>query len=599
VRDRTPCNDIGLRHVGKRVTLAGWVHRRRDHGGIIFLDLRDRSGVVQVVVDPEKMPQAHDLRVEWVVKVSGQVGKRPSGTENPRMATGQVEVTAGGLEVLNPAKTPPFYINEEQEVEETLRLTYRYLDLRRERMKNNIILRHRAVKFIRDFLDQRGFVEVETPILIKSTPEGARDFLVPSRLQRGSFYALPQSPQQLKQLLMVSGLEKYFQIARCFRDEDLRADRQPEFTQMDLEMSFVGLADVTGLIEEMHTQIVKTVTPHKRLLSSPFPRLDYKDAMGRYGSDKPDLRFGMELKDITDLARNTQFQVFKSAAQGGGVVKGIVAAGCAGYSRRQTDELVEFVKTKGAKGLVTIALGQGALGQGKGSLDGLTVEQVRSSAGRYLNVDEIKAMGQRMGASMGDLLLIVAGPEAETNGALGSLRQMMGERLKLADPNILAFGWVVNFPLLEWKPEENRWDSPHNPFCAPLDQDVHLLDTDPGKAMAKQYDLICNGYEAGGGSIRNHRREVQEKILELMGHDQAARQSQFGQLLDALEYGAPPHGGIATGIDRLVMLLAGEDNIRQTIAFPKTQSGTDLLFGAPSPVSEAQLKELGIRLSGG
>ncbi|MSQ25745.1 MAG: aspartate--tRNA ligase [Dehalococcoidia bacterium] len=586
------CGDLRAAHAGEKVTLAGWVHRRRDHGGLTFIDLRDRSGLAQVVFNPATSSVAHavghTLRGEWVVQVTGEVARRPQGTENAKMPTGEVEIIAGSATVLNESKTPPFYVNEDAPVDEAVRLQYRYIDLRKERMQRNMILRHRAVKFMRDFLDARGFLEIETPILIKSTPEGARDFLVPSRLQPGSFYALPQSPQQLKQLLMVAGYERYFQMARCFRDEDLRADRQPEFTQMDLEMSFVEMADVMGLVEEMHTELVRKIVPEKRLLATPFPRLDYKDAMSRYGSDKPDLRFGMEITDITGLARTTQFQVFKAAAQSG-VVKGIVAPGCAGYSRKQTDELLEFVRGKGAKGLVTIALEKIA-----GSLEALTQEQVRSSAGRHVTIDEIKAMAGRMGATPGDLLLLVAGPEAETNAALGSLRQMMGERLKLADPSVLAFGWVVNFPLLEWRPEENRWDSPHNPFCAPIDQDTPLLDMDPGRAMAKQYDLICNGYEAGGGSIRNHKRAAQEKILALMGHDAAAREEQFGQLLGALEYGAPPHGGIATGIDRLVMLLTGEENIRQTIAFPKTQNGADLLFGAPAPVSEKQLQELSI-----
>ena len=586
------CGELRTAHAGTQVTLAGWVHRRRDHGGLTFIDLRDRSGLAQVVFNPATSAVAHavghTLRGEWVVQITGEVSPRPQGTENAKMPTGEVEIIATSATVLNESKTPPFYVNEDAPVDEALRLQYRYLDLRKERMQRNLILRHGAVKFIRDFLDARGFLEIETPILIKSTPEGARDFLVPSRLQPGSFYALPQSPQQLKQLLMVAGYERYFQIARCFRDEDLRADRQPEFTQMDMEMSFVDMADVMGLVEEMHTELVQKIVPEKRLLASPFPRIEYADAMRRYGSDKPDLRFGIELKEITDLAGATQFQVFKTAAEHG-VVKGIVAPGCAGYSRKQTDELLEFVRGKGAKGLVTMALDASA-----GNLDALTQEEVRSSAGRHVTVAEIKAVAARMGASPGDLLLIVAGPEAETNAALGSLRQMMGERLNLADPNVLAFGWVVNFPLLEWKVEENRWDSPHNPFCAPMDEDAPLLDTNPGEVMAKQYDLICNGYEAGGGSIRNHRREAQEKILVLMGHNAEDQQEQFGPLLSALEYGAPPHGGIATGIDRLVMLLTGEENIRQTIAFPKTQNGTDLLFGSPAPVSAKQLQELSI-----
>ena len=594
MRERTPCNELSLDQTGSQVTLAGWVHRRRDHGGLIFIDLRDRSGIVQVVFNPDVAPETHraaeDVRVEWVLKVVGQVEKRPPGTENPRLATGYVEVLATEIEVLNPSKTPPFYINEEQEVDESLRLTYRYLDLRRERMQRNLVLRHKVIKFIRDFLDVRGFVEIETPILIKSTPEGARDYLVPSRLQHGSFYALPQSPQQLKQLLMVAGFEKYFQIARCFRDEDLRADRQPEFTQLDLEMSFVDEEDVLGLIEELYVQIVGTVTPEKRVVN-PFPRLDYKMAIARYGTDKPDLRFGLELADITKIGAESQFQVFRSAAASGGVIKGFAAPGCAAYTRRQLDELTEYVRARGARGLVTVALEEG-----QGDLEGLTMDQVRSVAARHLTVEEVKAMASRMGASLGDLLLIVAGPVGDVNNALSQLRNLMGERLELTDPDTLAFAWIVDFPLLEWKPEENRWDAPHNPFSSPKDKDIHLLDTDPGEALAKQYDMVCNGYEVGGGSIRNHKREIQEKVLKLMGHSKEAMQSQFGHLLDALEYGAPPHGGIAMGIDRLVMLLANASNIREVIAFPKTQSGTDLLFGAPAPVDESQLRELGLKL---
>ena len=593
MHNRTQCNDVGLNQVGNQVNLAGWVHRRRDHGGIIFLDLRDRSGIAQVVLNPDVAPEAHQLaegvRLEWVIKVGGLVEKRPPGTENPKMNTGYVEVIVNEVEVLNPSKTPPFYINEDQEVDEGLRLRYRYLDLRRERMQENLMLRHKVVKFIRDFLDNHAFIEIETPILIKSTPEGARDFLVPSRLQPGSFYALPQSPQQLKQLLMVAGFEKYFQIARCFRDEDLRADRQPEFTQLDLEMSFVDESDILTLVEDMCIEIVKSIAPLKQI-NDPFPRLKYEDAIAWYGTDKPDLRFDMSLSDISDIGAQTQFNVFNSATAQGGIIKGLAAPGCASYSRRQLDELTEFVRTRGAKGLVTIGL-VGDLG----SLESLTMEQVRSSAARHLSIEEIRALASRMTAKIGDLLLIVAGPPGDVNNSLSQLRNLMGERLGLSDPTILSFAWIVDFPLLEWKLEENRWDAPHNPFSSPKDNDLGLLDMDPGKALAKQYDLVCNGWEIGGGSIRNHRREIQEKILTLMGHSNTAIQEQFGHLLDALEYGAPPHGGIAGGIDRLVMLLAGEVNIRETMAFPKTQSGADLLFGAPAPVGDLHLKELGLR----
>ncbi|CAI8045228.1 Aspartate--tRNA(Asp/Asn) ligase, partial [Geodia barretti] len=532
---------------------------------------------------------AESFRNEWVIQVTGEVAPRPEGTENPGIATGAIELVASGASVLNESLTPPFYINEESDVEELLRMKYRYLDLRRPGMRDMLVLRHKVVKFIRDFLDERAFLEVETPILIKSTPEGARDYLVPSRLYPGSFYALPQSPQQLKQLLMAAGVEKYFQIARCFRDEDPRADRQPEHTQLDLEMSFVEEDDVLGLIEELYTALIDTVMPEKRVLR-PFPRLTYAESMASYGTDKPDLRFGMEMADLSDIAVSTDFRVFTSAVESGGIVKGFSAPGCASYSRRQTDELIDFVKEWGARGLVTIAL------TGEGSINDLTEDQVRSAAARFLSLDQIKEIARKTGGDIGDMVLVVAGPGKTTNQALSSLRHEMGRRLELTDPDLIAFAFVTDFPLFEWNENEERWDAMHHAFSMPKYGTEKFIESDPSRVIGRLYDLVANGHELASGSIRIHTRELQEKVFEVLGYTKDEVAERFGQLLTAFEYGAPPHGGIAPGIDRLLMVLLQTDNIRDVIAFPKTQNGIDPLFGAPGEVDQGQLDELKLKV---
>jgi aspartyl-tRNA synthetase len=589
------CGELCKEHVGQEVTIAGWVNRRRDHGGLIFIDLRDREGIVQAVFNPETSAANHsianELRNEYVVQVRGRVSLRPQGTENRNLSTGDVELVAEGVEILNRAKTPPFYINEEIEIEEPLRLKYRYLDLRRERMQRNIILRHRVVKFIRDFLDTRGFIEIETPVLIKSTPEGARDYLVPSRIHAGKFYALPQSPQQLKQLLMVAGYDRYFQIARCFRDEDPRADRQPEFTQLDLEMSFVDEDDVLNLMEELFTSLVETIMPQMRV-TKPFPRLSYAEVMERYGNDKPDLRFGLELADLSDIFASTEFSVFRSVIGEGGKVKGFAAPDCANYSRSQLAELTEFVRSYGAKGLLTMALE----GEPGGALTDLTPDNVRSVVAKFLTAGQIVEITKRLGAKMGDLLLIVADKPKIVDVVLSSLRSEIAQRLGLIDPNLLAFAFVQDYPLFELN-DAGQWEPMHHPFTAPRSEDMALLDTDPGKVGARHYDFVCNGSEISSGSIRIHDREVQEKVFQILGYSREETQERFGHLLEALEYGAPPHGGIAPGIDRFVMILAGEENIREVIAFPKTQSAMDLMLNSPSPVSLEQLRELHLKLS--
>jgi aspartyl-tRNA synthetase len=590
------CGELNKNDIGKKVTLAGWVDRRRDHGQLIFIDLRDRSGLVQVVFNPERSKFSHEiasqLRSEYVVQITGIVSARPAGTENLKMATGEVEILVDQAVILNTAKTPPFYINEDVDVNENVRLKYRYLDLRRTRMKNNIILRHEVIKFMREFLYERGFLELETPILMKSTPEGARDYLVPSRLYPGKFYALPQSPQQFKQLLMVAGMEKYFQIARCFRDEDSRKDRQPEFTQLDIEMSFVEEEDILSLLEKLFSGIVEKLKPDMKF-NKPFLRLSYTEAMEKYGSDKPDLRFGLPIGDLSDLAARTEFGVFKTVVAEGGKVKGMVAPGCCAYTRSQLDELNALVQSLGAAGLLTISLGS----DGSGSLDNLTMEMVKSRAAKFLTADNVRQMAERLGAKMGDLLLIVAGKSDLVSGVLGDLRKEMGQRLNLIDPNELKFVFIVDFPLLKWNQEESRWEAMHNPFTQPREEDLHLLDSAPEKVRGRHYDFVCNGYEIAGGSIRIHNAELQRRIFRLFGHSDEKINRLFGQLLEAFEYGAPPHGGVAPGVDRFVMLLAGGETIRDVIVFPKNQSGYDMMFDAPDEVSQKQIDELHIMLA--
>jgi len=580
------CGELRVEHVGQKVTLAGWVNRRRDHGDLIFIDLRDREGIVQTVANLETSQTvqgvAADVRSEWVLQITGTVTKRPTGLENPQLPTGEVEVEIEELVVLNPARTPPFPINEDSEVDETVRLKYRYMDLRRERLRNNIHLRHKVVKFIRDFLSDRGFWDIETPILFKTTPEGARDYLVPSRVHPGEFYALPQSPQQLKQLLMVAGVEKYFQIARCFRDEDQRGDRQPEFTQLDLEMSFVEREDIISLTEELFTSLVETILPHKRLLSKPWPRFTYKEAMDRFGKDNPDLRFSMEVQDISDIVEDCGFQVFERTVASNGLVRGLNVKGAAQFSRRQIDELTDFVKQFGAKGLAYLAIAE----------DG----EYRSSFKKFFTPEKLQEVIDKMQGQPGDLLLFVADQPSIVFESLGRLREKLGDQLGLLDADLLAFCWVIDFPYVEWNDDEKRWDPSHHLFTAPMPEDIHFLDSDPGKARGQQYDMVLNGHEVGGGSIRIHQRGLQEKAFELIGLEPEVAQERFGHMLEAFEYGTPPHGGIAPGIDRLCMIFAGEPNIREVIAFPKNQAARDVMADAPSPADPKQMKELHLKV---
>jgi aspartyl-tRNA synthetase len=597
------CGALRAADAGTVARLSGWVHRRRDHGQLIFLDLRDRHGITQVVVDKADDPAAHAIasraRSEFVVTVDGDVARRLAGTENPRLPTGAIELRAREVRILSESKTPPFYVNDpEAAIDESLRLRYRYLDLRREAMASRLLLRSRLVQAIREVHHAHGFVEVETPDLIKSTPEGARDFIVPSRLQPGTVYALPQSPQQLKQLLMVAGVDRYFQIARCFRDEDLRGDRQPEFTQLDLEMSFVDEDAVMDFVEAMVIEVCRATTPNRPIAESPFPRFTYEDAMERFGSDKPDLRFAMELVDLAPLWTDVPsgFRVFDDALHDGGRVKAIVVPGQGGLSRKEIDDLTERAKRFGAKGLVWLAVEE--------------TGAVRSSIAKFLGEGGAERLVAHAGADPGDLVLVVADTPAVTADVLGRLRAELGVRLGLADPDVLSFCWIHRFPMYQWDVENGRWDATHNPFSGVLPEDEELLTTtsgdlakpapeDPaGRARALQYDITLNGWELGGGSIRIHRRDLLARSFALQGQSEAQMKEKFGALLEAFEYGPPPHGGIALGIDRWAALLAHQSNIREVMAFPKTQSGTDLMLEAPSPPEAAQLAELGLRFVG-
>lgn len=596
------CGALRPSDVGRRVRLAGWIHRRRDHGSLVFIDLRDRYGIVQLVVDAAVAPEAHaaltDARSEWVIAVEGTVAARRAGTENEKLATGGIEVAGESVTVLSQAKTPPFYINDtDAPVDESLRLKYRYLDLRREPLRDRILLRSAMVQAIREVHHEHGFVEVETPILIKSTPEGARDFIVPSRLQQGSVYALPQSPQQMKQLLMVAGFDRYFQIARCFRDEDLRGDRQPEFTQLDIEMSFVDEASVRAHVEAMVIQVTKRIRPDRPIQQLPLPTFTYDEAMERYGADKPDIRFAMELIDLgAALPESTGFKVFDETRASGGRIRAIRVAGRGGITRSDVDDLTERAKRYGANGLVWIAL----------QPDG----EVRSPIAKFLSPEATAALWSATGGKAthadGDLLLIVAGPRILSAEVLGRLRVEVALEMGLADPDVLAFCWVHRFPMYQWEAESGRWDATHNPFSAPVPEHLNLLATTSGDlakrsegdpaagALAQQYDIVLNGWELGGGSIRIHDRALLERSFALMGHSLEDARAKFGALLDAFEYGAPPHGGIAIGVERWAALLAGQINIREVMAFPKTQSGSDLMLEAPSEPDAKQWAELGL-----
>ena len=590
----TNCGEPRESTVGSLITVAGWVHRRRDHGNLIFIDLRDRSGLLQVVFNPEYSEAAHELagslRSEWVVQITGKIVRRLPGAENPELPTGTVELSATKIVVLNKSLTPPFEVSDDIDVDDNTRLKYRFIDLRRPKMQAMLKLRHRVTHIMWDFLTENGFTQIETPILLKSTPEGARDYVVPSRVHPGQFYALPQSPQQLKQLLMVSGVERYFQIARSFRDEDLRADRQPEFTQLDFEMSFVHQDDVMAIVEELYLKIFHELLPDATV-SDPFIRLSYTESMERFGTDKPDLRFGMELTTITETAATSDARVFQAVASSGGTIRGFVAPGCGNYGRRDTDRLTDFAKSSGAQGLVFIALDESAP-----SIDALEDDHIKSPLKKFLSIDIVKQLANETGAKPGDLMLIVAGTSRLVNTVLSNLRNEMARRLELVDENDVSLVWIYDFPLFEWDDDLNKWEPAHHVFSSPKAEHMQYLDTDPGKVLADLYDLVCNGQEMGSGSIRIHDKDIQTRVFGVIGYGEDEIQDRFGQLLTAFTYGAPPHGGMGLGLDRLVAILAGEQAIREVIAFPKTQSAVDPLFEAPAIITDQQLEELHIRV---
>ena len=585
------CGKISSTNEGKKVKLAGWVSRRRDHGQLIFIDLRDKTGIMQIVFNPETSQETHEkaknLRSEWVISVTGTVNRRIEGAENNEISTGDYEMSVESMDVLSKSKTPPFEISDNKEVSEEIRLKYRFLDLRRESMQNKLNLRHKVTRFIWDDLSSKGFTHIETPILIKSTPEGARDYVVPSRVNNGSFYALPQSPQQMKQMLMVSGCDRYFQIARCFRDEDLRADRQPEHTQLDLEMSFVHQNDVIDVVESLYIDLIKNIDKTIKVDSS-FEKLTYSAAMDRFGTDKPDMRFGMELSNFTNIAQSIESNVISNSLKSGGILKGLVAKNLSKYGRRDFDRLTDKVKEQGAGGLIYISIPEDIDGE-------ITLDKTSGPLNKFYSEKNFQDIRNLTSAEKGDVIFMIIGDEKIVNNSLSFLRNYIAKENGLIDDNIMKFLWVTDFPLFE-KDDENKWQPAHHVFSSPKLEDIKFLDTDPGKVNADLFDLVCNGVELGSGSIRIHDRDLQEKVFDVIGYSSSEVSNLFGHLLDSFEFGVPPHGGMGLGLDRLVAMLAKEDSIREVIAFPKTQTASDLLFGSPDMITDEQLSELSIEI---